>query len=134
NSERKDVRTLLFESVRELLFNAVKHAQADYVSLELGVGANDTLCITVSDQGKGFDTAEVADRMKSGHAGWGLFSIQERVSLLGGRFEVDSAIGRGTRFRLIAPRGSSLVPGISATEPVGARDTARLEEVHAPKG
>ena len=39
DSPRKDVRTLLFESVRELLFNAVKHAQTDRVSLGLGLTA-----------------------------------------------------------------------------------------------
>ena len=58
NSARKDVRTLLFESVRELLFNAVKHAHVDRVSVDLAVDADDTLCITVSDQGIGFDPAE----------------------------------------------------------------------------
>jgi len=39
--------------------------------------------------------------------GWGLFSIRERLTLLGGRFEVDSAPGKGTRVRLIAPRGAA---------------------------
>ena len=53
DSERKDVRTLLFESVRELLFNAVKHAHADRVTLELVLDADDQLCITVTDQGLG---------------------------------------------------------------------------------
>ena len=47
DSARKDVRTLLFESVRELLFNAVKHAQTDRVTLELALDADNQLCITV---------------------------------------------------------------------------------------
>jgi CheY-like chemotaxis protein len=39
--------------------------------------------------------------------GWGLFRIRERLTLLGGRFDVESAPGLGTRVRLIAPRGEA---------------------------
>ena len=121
DSVRKDVRTLLFESVRELLFNAVKHAHADGVMLELAVDADDQLCITVTDQGVGFDPAALAARSKAGSVGWGLFSIRERLTLLGGRFEIDSAPGRGTRVRLVAPRGSAhgatAAPALSAFAP-----------------
>jgi PAS domain S-box-containing protein len=105
NSERKDVRTLLFESVRELLFNAVKHAKVDRVALDLTLGEDDTLAITVSDHGIGFDPAALVNAAKSGQVGWGLFSISERLTLLGGRFEVETAPGQGARFRLVAPRG-----------------------------
>jgi PAS domain S-box-containing protein len=103
-SDRKDVRTLLFESVRELLFNVVKHAQVDQVTVDLRIVPNDLLCITVEDRGVGFDPASVVERSKARHTGWGLFSIRERLMLLGGRFEIDSARGKGARFRLIAPR------------------------------
>src|SRR5439155_23564258 len=51
NSDRKDVRTLLFESVRELLFNAAKHAQVDRVTVDLVLDPGDMLCITVMDEG-----------------------------------------------------------------------------------
>src|SRR5262249_27308769 len=103
-SARRDVRTLLFESVRELLFNAVKHARVDRVDLDLGIFRDDQICITVTDQGIGFDPAALVDRLKAGQVGWGLFSIRERLTQLGGRFDVDSAPGKGTRFRLLAPR------------------------------
>jgi len=59
----------------------------------------------VTDQGIGFDPAALSDRAKSGHVGWGLISIRERLTLLGGRFEIHSAPGHGTVFRLVAPRG-----------------------------
>jgi signal transduction histidine kinase/ActR/RegA family two-component response regulator len=104
DSDRKDVRTLLFGSVRELLFNVVKHAHVDRVTLDLALGPNDTLCITVTDEGLGFDPRELDERAKVNQVGWGLFSIRERLTLLGGRFDVESAPGRGTKFRLIAPR------------------------------
>jgi CheY-like chemotaxis protein len=105
DSGRKDVRTLLFQSVRELLFNAAKHAQADSVTLELAPDDDDQLCITVSDQGIGFEPEGLDHRSEAGQVGWGLFSIRERLTLLGGRFEIDSAPGKGTRIRLVAPRG-----------------------------
>jgi PAS domain S-box-containing protein len=107
SSIRKDVRTLLFESVRELLFNVVKHAKVDRVTLDLSLDADDRLCITVDDAGIGFDPEQLDDRSRAGEVGWGLFSIRERVTLLGGHVDIDSAPGRGTRFRLIAPRGTS---------------------------
>jgi PAS domain S-box-containing protein len=124
DSGRKDVRTLLFESVRELLFNAVKHAQADSATLELALDDDDQLCITVSDQGVGFEREGLAHRSEGGQVGWGLFSIRERLTLLGGRFELDSAPGKGTRIRLVAPRGAAqpAVAGraISTDTPAGA--------------
>jgi CheY-like chemotaxis protein/anti-sigma regulatory factor (Ser/Thr protein kinase) len=112
DSARNDVRTLLFESVRELLFNVVKHARVDRVVVDLLLDADERLCITVTDKGIGFDPASVVARTKAGQGGWGLFSIRERLTLLGGRFEIDSAPGRGTQFRLSAPiaRATSVVP------------------------
>ncbi len=106
NSERRDVRTLVFESLRELLFNAVKHAQVDRVTVELMVGEDDTLLVTVTDQGIGFDPATLFNRFNSQRTGMGLFSIRERLMLLGGRLEVESSPGQGTRFHLVAPRGT----------------------------
>jgi PAS domain S-box-containing protein len=106
-SDRKDVRTLLFESVRELLFNVVKHAQVDRVGVDLRIVPDDLLCITVEDRGIGFDPPSVVERSKARLTGWGLFSISERLMLLGGRFEIDSAPGKGARFRLVAPRGAA---------------------------
>jgi len=111
NSGRKDVRTLLFESVRELLFNTVKHARVDRAVLDLSLGADNTLRITVEDRGIGFDPAKLVDDAKDGQVGWGLFSIRERLTLLGGQLDVESAPGQGTRFRLVVPNGHSRTPG-----------------------
>jgi PAS domain S-box-containing protein len=107
DSGRKDVRTLIFESVRELIFNVVKHAQTDHVTVELALGPDDQLCITVSDQGVGFESAGFDHRSKADQPGWGLFSIRERLTLLGGHFEIASVPGKGTRVRLVAPRGDA---------------------------
>jgi CheY-like chemotaxis protein/anti-sigma regulatory factor (Ser/Thr protein kinase) len=114
NSDRKDVRTLLFGSVRELLFNVLKHAHVDHVSVDLALGSDDTLCITVTDQGVGFDPTELELRAKVSQVGWGLFSIRERLLSLGGRLDIESVPGRGTTFRLIAPRDTLHLGGAGA--------------------
>jgi CheY-like chemotaxis protein len=138
NSARKDVRTLLFESVRELLLNAVKHAHADRVSVDLAVDADGMLCITVTDQGIGFEPAEVGESAKGGPPGWGLFSIRERLTLLGGRFDIDSSPGHGARFRLIAPLGAqetSSAPDPQSHVVIGPADSsaASVATAHALK-
>jgi signal transduction histidine kinase len=97
----ENVKVLLFESVRELLFNAVKHARVASVTLKLQEIENHMLEITVEDQGAGFDTADHRAAGKAG--GFGLFSIRERLDLIGGRMEIQSAPGAGSRIVLTAP-------------------------------
>jgi len=136
DSPRKDVRTLLFESARELLFNAVKHAQTDRVSLGLGLSVDGGLCITVTDQGIGFDPAKLMAASPAGPIGWGLFSIRERLTLLGGQLRIKSTPGHGARFELIAPLGSAAdtargadfeTPAAAGPLPPGARSRASLD-------
>jgi signal transduction histidine kinase len=79
----------------------------------------DQLCITVTDQGVGFEPARLDDRSKAGQVGWGLFRIRERLTLLGGRLDIDSAPGKGTQVRLVAPRDAAAdtVAGASELRP-----------------
>jgi PAS domain S-box-containing protein len=103
--ERKDVRILLFESVRELLFNVVKHVGATAeATVDLAVIEGHGLCITVSDNGPGFDSETAFGHPDASRVGLGLFSIRERLSLLGGSFQIIGTDGRGARLRLLAPR------------------------------
>lgn len=99
--DRKDMIVLLFQSVRELLFNTVKHAGVK--SAEVAVSCDDNkLRITVSDEGCGVDLKKTEKQaMEAG--GFGLFSIRERLLLMGGTCEADSAVGRGASFSLIVP-------------------------------
>jgi len=104
NPKAIDVRLFLFQAVRELLLNAVKHAAGSPVHIVMkGVGSS-KLRVTVSDRGPGFDPATL-DRQGIQLGGLGLFSIRERMASFGGRFRIDSAPGRGTRITLAAPRG-----------------------------
>jgi signal transduction histidine kinase len=99
-----DVRILLFEAVRELLFNAVKHAGIDRVDVNLALGPGDTIHIQVRDDGVGFDPKATVHDQNQQQAGLGLFSIQERLALLGGHLDIQSAPGKGSRFTLSLPR------------------------------
>lgn len=87
------VRMLLFQSIRELLFNVVKHAGIleAKVTLEQKDGRG---CITVSDEGKGFDAEAVMQDVKIAH---GLLIVQDRLNLLGCDIQVLSKSGEGTR-------------------------------------
>ena len=104
---------MLFEAVRELLFNAVKHAHVDRVDINLEVGPDDIIHIHVSDDGVGFDSAVTLDHKNHQQVGLGLFSIQERLALLGGHLDIQSAPGKGARFSLTLPRSDlpRLAPG-----------------------
>ena len=96
-----DIRALLFRNVRELLINIVKHAQAHKVKVCVRRADKD-VCVSVEDDGVGFDPAEVkAVAAKSNK--FGLFSIRERLEQLGGRIEIDSVPGRGSRILMMAP-------------------------------
>jgi len=105
NPATSDVRILLFEAVRELLFNAVKHAHVGRVDVELTVEPDDTIHIHVSDEGVGFDPSGTLHYKNHQQVGLGLFSIEERLALFGGRLEIQSAPGKGARFSLTLPRG-----------------------------
>ena len=103
----EDVKVFMFKSVQELIVNASKHADASEVKIH-SRWQEETLEITVSDDGKGFDPA----RCEGGFTGddcFGLFSIRERLSYIGGSFEIDSSPGKGTRVSIVCPYGAGKV-------------------------
>ena len=100
-AENQDTATLVFQAIRELLFNTAKHAHVDTASVEIEPDG-DQVKIVVSDAGAGFDPERL--RLMGGTAGgYGLFSIRERLELLGGRMEIESTPGKGSRFTLWVP-------------------------------
>jgi PAS domain S-box-containing protein len=94
-TESDAVKTLLYRSAQEMLFNVVKHARVKEARLRVRRRGR-YLCLSVSDRGRGFDPQEIGKT-----TGFGLLSIRERVALLGGRMKIRSAKGRGTTFRII---------------------------------
>jgi PAS domain S-box-containing protein len=128
NPVASDARILLFEGVRELLFNAVKHARVDRVDVSLALGPGDTIHIQVSDDGIGFDPSATLHNKNQRRAGLGLFSIQERFALFGGHLEIQSIPGKGSRFTLTLPR-TGLPRGAADATDVQRRDTAWQERL-----
>lgn len=92
------VSILLFNVVRELVFNAVKHADTDTAEVRASYQDN-MLTIIVQDHGKGFDFAETNDA----EDGFGLFSVRERIQAFGGTFKIASKVGEGTTITLKVP-------------------------------
>ena len=83
-----------FRIIQEALNNVKKHAGADYVHVKLEF-TKKFIKLLVSDNGKGFDKANVKSQDING--GYGLLSMKERVDLLNGKLDVISTPGKGTK-------------------------------------
>jgi PAS domain S-box-containing protein len=95
-------RVTVFRCVRELLFNVVKHARSPNALIRVSWVAGGRVRIVVSDQGVGVSPGLLRALDGEGE-GFGLFSLRERLELIGGRLEVTSAPGRGASFTIIGP-------------------------------
>lgn len=101
----EDQAVLLFQSVRELLINSAKYAQAGQAMVWLKQ-KDGRLQIAVSDKGVGFNpAAPVSNALTPLSSKFGLFSIRERMKALGGWFDLQSAPGQGTTATLVLPLG-----------------------------
>jgi PAS domain S-box-containing protein len=96
----QDLRVMLFQAVRELLMNVVKHARATTARVSCRV-IDRAARVTVADDGVGFDPSRLS-AYGPGQAGFGLFSIRTRIEQLNGRFVISSIPGEGTRVTLSA--------------------------------
>ncbi|GFN36214.1 sensor histidine kinase [Tepidimicrobium xylanilyticum] len=90
------IETSLFRIVQESLNNIFKHAKATEASVNLEYSPN-RLNLLIIDNGIGFDVDEVETYNNDSMGGFGLISIRERVELLGGKMEIKSNIGEGTK-------------------------------------
>jgi len=97
----EDLHIVLFQAVRELLMNVVKHAGVQDVALSVRK-AKGNIEIRVRDRGKGFDQTEIRP-YSTRTGGFGLFHIKERLEEYGGSLVVRSRPGAGTSVILMAP-------------------------------
>jgi PAS domain S-box-containing protein len=98
---QEEMRVILFQSIRELLTNVVRHARARSVTVTVERKGS-SIRVVVEDDGIGFDVRSVYD----GHSmegGFGLFSVRERLKNIGGLVDIESAPGASTRITLTAP-------------------------------
>jgi signal transduction histidine kinase len=82
-----ELETALYRIVQEALTNAAKHGNAQRATVEVRE-QDGTLHLTISDDGQGFDPQQDTD-------GFGLLGMHERIELLAGELEIDSAPGHG---------------------------------------
>jgi PAS domain S-box-containing protein len=95
------IRALLFQVVRELLFNVVKHAGVDEARVEVA-RSEDGMTISVIDAGQGFDAERINGDAEP--EGFGLTAIRDRIELFGGQMDIQSTPGDGTRMDIHVPR------------------------------
>ena len=96
-SDSKQV--VVFRAINELLMNIKKHAQVSSARISM-VRDSNNLKIDITDEGVGFDDSQL-ERMMLKFNRYRLFSIRERIRHLGGVFEVNSEMGRGTKVTMI---------------------------------
>jgi PAS domain S-box-containing protein len=105
----EELHVLLFNCIRELLFNIVKHAEASLATVALQ-WAGEGIRIEVSDNGKGFPSTRLGQQENEGvfeedgmPSSFGLPTIRYQLSLFNGQMEIQSEAGKGTRIVLTVP-------------------------------
>jgi PAS domain S-box-containing protein len=93
----KEVSIAVFRIFQELLTNVLRHSRASRVNVQFS-SEPASLNLSVRDNGRGFSMAEAA-----GKKSFGLLGMRERVSALGGRFEISSNVGEGTAVTVSLP-------------------------------
>ena len=94
-----DLETLVFRLVQEALTNVLRHAGVDRARVAVQ-RAGELIALRVADAGRGFDPAAA---LGGGAAGSGLRGMRDRLELFGGRLEIVSAPGQGTRLAAELP-------------------------------
>ena len=90
---------MLFRAIQELLSNATRHSKADTIRIHIDTGEN-KIVVDVEDDGKGFNVEQAME------SSMGIKVIKDRVEILKGEFNVDTAVGQGTRIGFTIPTGS----------------------------
>ncbi|HKR80471.1 MAG TPA: PAS domain S-box protein [Nitrospira sp.] len=117
---------LLFQAVRELLTNILKHAGASAASVTIRKQDRDTWLLTVQDGGLGFNIDQVHYEPSGEH--FGLFSIQERMEAMSGWCRIDSMPGQGTTVEL----GLTAIPSDAKPKSHISATAARFSKASRP--
>src|SRR5271157_3441760 len=97
-------RTVLFRVAQEALTNVARHAQASRAEVSIQK-LPDCICMKIRDDGKSFEVERVMQARGSKRLG--LLGMRERLEMVGGRFEIESAPGTGTTVQAQIPRGKA---------------------------
>lgn len=93
------IKTALFRVAQEAIINVLKHADADKAVVSLTFN-EDNVSLVVEDDGCGFDLGIIRGGERKS---WGLLGMEERASLFGGEFKLESQVGVGTRVEVVMP-------------------------------
>ena len=108
-----EVKTTMFRITQEALTNVIKHSAANQVTVSLDY-MDDGVRLEVADDGVGFDRSAFKS---SSRPSWGLIGMEERASLLGGTFDINSYPGSGTRVSVYIPYGIETEENIHEDSP-----------------
>jgi signal transduction histidine kinase len=95
-------KIVFYRIIQETMNNAAKHGRPDTIRIHLAKGP-DGLTLCVEDNGRGFDAQQQILSSTDPLSGYGLQGMRERAEICGGRFEVSSQIGSGTRVYVQLP-------------------------------
>jgi len=104
------LKVVVYRVLQEAMNNVAKHSDADRVRLALTAREN-SIVLTVADNGCGFDPAEKKSSESSAAGGFGLSGMMYRVQLCDGKFEISSEKGKGTTVHISLPCGPESVGG-----------------------
>lgn len=93
---------LLYRSIQEILTNAIKHAKATLIKINIEKTTKG-VDIFILDNGQGFDTAKLSNFKSKSNSGFGLFTVKERIKNLQGEFSITSKINVGTSIKIFIP-------------------------------
>jgi signal transduction histidine kinase len=99
------VETTIFAIVQETVNNAVKHAQAQNIMVQLTETAT-AIYTVIRDDGQGFDVNQVMSNYEE-RGSLGMINLKERTQLIGGELSIRSAPGNGTRITIQIPKERS---------------------------
>jgi PAS domain S-box-containing protein len=103
NLKLSDVKSiLLYRSIQEVINNAIKYGNASLITLKLDKNKLG-LDILLTDNGVGFDTSLLKNHQNHSGSGFGLFTVQERIRNIQGRFTIASEINKGTVIKFFIP-------------------------------
>jgi signal transduction histidine kinase len=103
-----DKRTVLYRVAQEALTNIARHAQASRADVKIQE-LDDAICMTIKDDGKGFPAEHGLHAKKNKRLG--LLGMRERLEMIGGRFNVESAPGKRTIVQALVPLGKAASGG-----------------------
>jgi signal transduction histidine kinase len=97
-----DIRAVVFRIAQEAITNAIRHARANKIDIQLYY-KEDNVYLRVEDDGHGFNTDVILKKRPGGPRNWGLLGMSERASLVGGTFQIFSHPGKGTLVEVNVP-------------------------------